>query len=207
MRTVDVVYRRTDEDRLRDPATGKATWLAELLLEPCRNGRLACVNGLGSGVADDKLVHAYVEEMVRFYLGEEPLIESVPTYDLTDPGCRAEALARLDELVVKPRSGFGGHGLVVGPHARAEDVRAAARRIEERPESWVAQETVTISRHPTVERCELVPRHVDLRSFVISAGDEPWVLPGGLTRVAFGAGALVVNSSQNGGGKDTWVVS
>ncbi|MDQ3720490.1 MAG: circularly permuted type 2 ATP-grasp protein, partial [Actinomycetota bacterium] len=171
VRTVEVVYRRTDQDRLRDPATGKPTWLAELLLEPCRAGRLACVNGLGSGVADDKLVHAYVEEMVRFYLGEEPLIESVPTYDLTDPGCRAEALARLDELVVKPRSGFGGHGLVVCPHARAEDVRAVARRIEEHPSSWVAQETVTMSRHPTVERCELVPRHVDLRSFVISAGD------------------------------------
>ncbi len=205
-RTVDVVYRRTDEDRLRDPATGKATWLAELLLEPCRAGRLVCVNGLGSGVADDKLVHAYVEEMVRFFLGEEPLIESVPTYDLTDPDCRAEALARLDELVVKPRSGFGGHGLVVGPHARADDVSAAARRIEEHPKAWVAQETVTISRHPTVERSELVPRHVDLRSFVISTGERPWVLPGGLTRVAFGAGALVVNSSQNGGGKDTWVV-
>lgn len=205
-RTVDVVYRRTDEDRLRDPVTGKATWLAELLLEPCRAGSLACVNGLGSGVADDKLVHAYVEEMVRFYLGEEPMIESVPTYDLTDPECRAEALGRLDELVVKPRSGFGGHGLVVGPHARAEDVRAAARRIEEHPKAWVAQETVTISRHPTVERSELVPRHVDLRAFVISGPEGPWVLPGGLTRVAFGAGALVVNSSQNGGGKDTWVV-
>lgn len=206
-RTVDVVYRRTDQDRLRDPATGRATWLAELLLDPCRAGRLACVNGLGSGVADDKLVHAYVEEMVRFYLEEEPVIESVPTYDLTDPACRAEALDRLEELVVKPRSGLGGRGLVVGPHARAEDVRAAARRIEDRPMSWVAQETVTISRHPTVERGRLVPRHVDLRAFVISAGEEPWVVPGGLTRVAFGAGALVVNSSQDGGGKDTWVVA
>ena len=132
-RTVDVVYRRTDEDRLREPATGKPTWLAELLLEPLPRGRLRVVNGLGSGVADDKLVHAYVEEMVRFYLGEEPLIESVPTYDLTEPACRAEALDRLDELVVKPRSGHGGQGLVVGPHAHGQDVKAAARRIEEEP--------------------------------------------------------------------------
>jgi uncharacterized circularly permuted ATP-grasp superfamily protein len=206
-RTVDVVYRRTDEDRLREPVSGKPTWLADLLLEPCRRGRLACVNGLGSGVADDKLVHAYVEEMVRFFLGEEPLIESVPTYDLTDPTCRKEALERLDELVIKPRAGHGGHGLVVGPHAEAEDVKAAAGRIEEEPLAWVAQETVSISRHPTVEGQELVPRHVDLRCFVVSRGDDAWVLPGGLTRVAFDRGALVVNSSQNGGGKDTWVVS
>ncbi len=205
-RTVDVVYRRTDEDRLREPESGKPTWLADLLLDPVRRGRLGVVNGLGGGVSDDKLVHAYVEEMVRFFLGEEPLVASVPTYDLTDPTCRGEALGRLDELVFKPRAGHGGHGLVVGPHAGKEDLDEIARRIDEEPSAWVAQETVSISRHPTVEGSELVPRHVDLRCFVLCDGEDPWVLPGGLTRVAFGEGALVVNSSQNGGGKDTWVL-
>jgi uncharacterized circularly permuted ATP-grasp superfamily protein len=205
-RTVDVVYRRTDEDCLRDPCSGQPTWLADLLLDPLRRGRLGVVNGLGSGVADDKLVHAYVEEMIRFYLGEEPLVESVPTHDLTDAACRREALERLDELVIKPRSSYGGHGLTIGPHAGGEDLEESRRRIEEDPLAWVAQETVSISRHPTVRGAELVPRHVDLRCFVLSDGGEPWVLPGGLTRVAFDEGALVVNSSQNGGGKDTWVV-
>ena len=143
---------------------------------------------------------------MRFFLGEEPLVESVPTYDLTDPTCRAQALERLDELVVKPRSGHGGHGLVVGPHATSEDVKAAAQRIEEEPLAWVAQETVSISRHPTVEGRDLVPRQVDLRCFVLTGEDDAWVLPGGLTRVAFGEGALVVNSSQNGGLKDTWAL-
>ncbi len=205
-RDVDVVYRRTDEDRLHD-GHGRPTWVAEMLLDPCRSGRLACVNAFGSGVSDDKLVHAYVEAMVRFYLDEAPLIRSVPTYDLAVPAVRDSILARIDEVVVKPRAGHGGYGIVVGPHASQEDRELAARRIEAEPEDWVAQETVMLSRHPTVDGNTLSPRHVDLRAFAVSVEDQVEVAAGGLTRFGRAPGALVVNSSQNGGGKDTWVLS
>jgi uncharacterized circularly permuted ATP-grasp superfamily protein len=205
-RAVDVVYRRTDEDRLSDDH-GKPTGIAQLLLEPILNGKLACVNAFGTGVADDKLLHAYVEEMVRFYLGEEPLLRSVPTYDPSQPGVLATVLERIDELVVKPRSGHGGYGVVIGPHARPEDLRATAAALSAAPERFVAQETVMLSRHPTVTDGRLEQRHIDLRPFAISDGEAVHVLPGGLTRVAFERDALVVNSSQNGGSKDTWVLA
>jgi uncharacterized circularly permuted ATP-grasp superfamily protein len=203
---VDVVYRRTDEDRLSDDH-GRPTGIAQLLLDPVLGGTLACVNAFGTGVADDKLLHAYAEEMVRFYLGEEPLLRSVPTYDPSQPGMLEEILGRIDELVIKPRSGHGGHGVVIGPHARPEDLRATAARLREAPERFVAQETVMLSRHPTVTDGRLELRHIDLRPFAISSGQGVHVLPGGLTRVAFERGALVVNSSQNGGSKDTWVLA
>jgi len=203
---VDVVYRRTDVDRLRD-AHGRPTWIADLLLAPVRRGGLTVVNPLGFGVADDKLVHAYVEEMVRFYLDEEPLLESVPTYDLGDAEVREAVLPRLDELVVKPRSGLGGHEVVICSRASQDDRRLIARRVAERPEAWVAQEQVTLSTHPTICEGRLEPRHVDLRPYVIGAGADANAVPGALTRVAFEAGSLVVNSSQNGGGKDTWVLT
>jgi uncharacterized circularly permuted ATP-grasp superfamily protein len=205
-RAVDVVYRRTDEDRLHDEH-GEPTHVARLLLEPVLEGTLACVNAFGTGVADDKLLHAYVEDMVRFYLGEEPLLASVETYDPAQPGVLEMVLERIDELVIKPRSGHGGYGVVICPHARAEDVRAVAAKLQRSPESFVAQETVMLSTHPTVNEGRLEPRHVDLRPFAIASGDDVHVLPGGLTRVAFDAGALVVNSSQNGGSKDTWVLA
>jgi carboxylate-amine ligase len=205
-REVDVVYRRTDEDRLHD-GRGRPTWIAEMLLAPIRTGRLACVNAFGGGVADDKLVHAYVEAMVRFYLGEEPLIRSVPTYDLAVPAVRDSILGRIDQVVFKPRSGHGGHGIVVGPHARPEDRERVAERVRAEPENWVAQETVMLSRHPTVDGAALSPRHVDLRAFVVSVGEHREVAAGGLTRFGRDPGSLVVNSSQNGGGKDTWVLS
>ena len=202
---VDVIYRRTDEDRLAD-GTGRPTPLAEVLLEPLRRGTVACFNAFGTGLGDDKLVHAYVEHMVHFYLGEEPLIASVPTYDLGKPDQCDEALARLDELVIKPRTGFGGYGVVIMPHAVREDRDRVERAIRRNPGRYVAQETIALSRHPTISGSRLGPRHVDLRPFVLTAGDDVSVIPGGLTRVAFEAGALVVNSSQNGGGKDTWVL-
>ena len=205
-RRVDVIYRRTDGDRLFERG-GHATPLAQLLLEPLRAGRVACVNAFGSGVGDDKLVHAYVEEMVRFFLDEEPLLRSVPTYDLGEPGSRAEVLDRLPELVLKPRTGHGGHGVVIGPRASREELHALEKRVRERPGRFIAQETVLLSCHPTICEGRLEPRHVDLRPFIISAKDEVTVVPGGLTRVAFGRGALVVNSSQNGGAKDTWVLT
>jgi uncharacterized circularly permuted ATP-grasp superfamily protein len=205
-RAVDVVYRRTDEDRLQDER-GEPTALARLLLEPVLEGTLACVNAFGTGVADDKLLHAYVEDMVRFYLGEQPLLRSVPTYDPAQPGTLETILQRIDELVIKPRSGHGGYGVVIGPHARAEDLRATAAALARSPERFVAQETVMLSRHPTVTDGRLEPRHIDLRPFAIASAEHVRVLPGGLTRVAFERDALVVNSSQNGGSKDTWVLA
>ncbi len=205
-RAVDVVYRRTDEDRLTDDR-GELTGVARLLLEPVLKGTLACVNAFGTGVADDKLMHAYVEEMVRFYLGEEPILKSVPTYDPTRPEVLEMVLGRIDELVVKPRTGHGGHGVVIGPHARAEDLEKTAAALRSAPEQFIAQETVMLSRHPTVTDGHLELRHIDLRPFAISSGESVHVLPGGLTRVAFERGALVVNSSQNGGSKDTWVLA
>jgi len=205
-RAVDVVYRRTDEDRLTDDR-GEPTAIAQLLLEPVLRGTLACVNAFGTGVADDKLMHAYVEQMVQFYLGEEPILKSVPTYDPTQPGILEMVLERIGELVIKPRTGHGGHGVVIGPHAKAEDLDSTAAALRRAPELYIAQETVMLSRHPTVTDGRLELRHIDLRPFAISSGESVHVLPGGLTRVAFERGALVVNSSQNGGSKDTWVLA
>ncbi len=202
---VDVLYRRTDIESLTDDDR-KPTEIGAALLEPCRRGRLACVNAFGAGVADDKLVHAYVEEMIRFYLDEQPILRSVPTYDLQNHAILERALARLEHLVVKPRTGHGGFGIVICAHATAVDRHRVAGRIRAEPHRYVVQETVGLSRHPTVAGDRLAPRHVDLRPFVITVGDQAHVVPGGLTRVAFDEGALVVNSSQNGGGKDTWVL-
>ncbi|MDO8187898.1 circularly permuted type 2 ATP-grasp protein [Conexibacter sp. JD483] len=205
-RRVDVVYRRLDEERLRDDR-GRPTWLAELLLEPWLAGRIGVVNAFGTGVADDKLAHAFVEGMVRFYLGEEPLLQSVPTLDPSDPAVRARVLADPRAHVVKPRAGEGGRGVVVCAHADAADVRAAMAALEREPEQWVAQETVALSHHPTVVAGgRLAPRHIDLRPFVFATRGGETAVPGGLTRVAWEAGALVVNSSQDGGAKDTWVL-
>ena len=204
-RELQVVYRRTDEDRLRE-RDGTATWLADALLAPCRNGTLSVVNPFGAGVADDKLAHAYVDEMVSFYLGEDPLVPSVKSYDLGDPEVLDSVMPRLGELVVKPRTGHGGAGVVVCPHATDEDRRSLAEKVRSRPEEWIAQEMVQLSTHPTVCDGALAPRHVDLRPFVIGSGEAAAAVPGALTRVSFDAGALVVNSSQNGGGKDTWVL-
>jgi uncharacterized circularly permuted ATP-grasp superfamily protein len=202
---VDVVYRRTDECRIRDER-GRLTWLAEALLEPCRSGKLGCVNAFGTGVGDDKLTHAYTEEMIGFYLGEEPLIRSVQTYDPCDPAVRGEVLDRIDELVVKPRDGHGGAGVIVCPHANDSDRELAARLVRDEPQRVVVQETIALSTHPTIVGDHLEPRHVDLRAFVYCGNAGARVLPGGLSRVALDAGALVVNSSQNGGAKDTWVL-
>ena len=201
---VDVIYRRTDVDRLQD-VVGRPTRLASLL-GLIRSGAVRMANVPGTGIADDKLVHAYVEAMIDLYLGEEPLVRSVPTYDLADSATLGYVLGRLDEVVVKPRSDYGGRGVMIGPHANAEDLARVARMIAARPDRFIAQETVPLSRHPTVCEGALEPRHVDLRAFVLTSGEHVHVVPGGLTRVALSRGALVVNSSQNGGGKDTWVL-
>ena len=200
---VDAVYRRTDTDLRRDKH-GALTAVAELLLVPW----LAVVNGFGTGVADDKLVHAYIEEMIRFYLCEEPLMRSVETIDLNDPVALEQVLSDLRGHVVKPRHGHGARGVVVCAHATARDVRRvkAALRRPGAGTDYVAQRTVALSLHPTVVGGQLVERHIDLRPFVFATCDGVTVMPGRLTRVAQDAGALVVNSSQDGGAKDTWVL-
>jgi uncharacterized circularly permuted ATP-grasp superfamily protein len=198
---VDVVYRRTDADRL-DSAVG------ELLYEPVRRGTLGLINQFGTGVADDKLTHAYSEAIIRYYLGEEPVVPAVPSFDLAQPDQLEAALDVFDELVIKPRGGHGGVGVVIAPHARREDLDRTREAVIADPGAWIAQRLVMLSTHPTVTDGRLEPRHIDLRPFVfLGEGGHPRVLPGGLTRVARDAGALVVNSSQNGGAKDTWILA
>ena len=204
MRPVDVVYRRTDEDRVRDEG-GQLTEVARLLVRPWLNGNLGLVNAFGAGVADDKLIHAHVEDFIRFYLRQEPLVRSVPTNSLDTPSERRQTIARLRDHVVKPRHGHGGYGVVIGAHASSEDLERLARELERHPERYISQPVVWLSRHPTVIDGELEPRHVDLRTFAF-CGEQVKLIPGGLTRVALERDMLVVNSSQNGGGKDTWVV-
>jgi uncharacterized circularly permuted ATP-grasp superfamily protein len=202
---VDVIYRRQDDDTLTEP-DGSLSDLGELLLPALRSGRLRCLNAFGTGLADDKLTHAYVERMVDFYLGEEPLLRSVPSYDLSDPDARKEAMARLDELVIKPRGGFGGHGVTIMPRASEPERKRAVGVVRRRPEHFIAQEPVALCSHPTIRGGELQPRRIDLRPFVITWAGGQAAMTGGLTRFAQGAGEMIVNSSQGGGCKDTWVV-
>ncbi len=169
-------------------------------------GNLTIANSVGNGIADDKAVYAYVPEMIRYYLGEEPIIANVDTYLLTDPDQRKMVLSRLDDLVVKPVAEAGGYGLVIGPRATEAELIEVAAKIEADPRNYIAQEVLSLSRHPCLINGSLEARHIDLRPFVLSGADTH-VLPGGLTRVALRKGSLVVNSSQGGGSKDTWVLN
>jgi uncharacterized circularly permuted ATP-grasp superfamily protein len=202
---IDVIYRRQDADSLTE-TDGSLTELGELLLPALRAGRLRCANALGTGLADDKLAHAYAERMIEFYLDEKPLLRSVPSYDLSNEEDRRVAMERLDELVIKPRGGFGGHGVTIMPRASEPERKRAVGVVRRRPEHFIAQEPVEISTHPTIRGDSLRPRRIDLRPFVISGRDGQAVMVGGLTRFAQGAGEMVVNSSQGGGCKDTWVL-
>lgn len=204
---VDVIYRRVDDERMI-AADGTPTELGELLLPALAAGTLGCVNSMGSGVADDKAVHAYVERMIGFYLGEEPLLRSVPSYDLGDPAQRDEALPRIaaGELVVKPRFAFGGKGVAIGPLAAPEELGEVVAAVEADPAAYVAQQPVALSVHPTLLDGKLVGRHVDLRPFAYSGADGVVVSPGGLSRFARVEGEMVVNSGRGGGAKDTWVI-
>jgi uncharacterized circularly permuted ATP-grasp superfamily protein len=205
---VDVIYRRVDDDFL-DPVQFRAD--SQLgcpgLVNAARAGHVTIANAVGNGVADDKLVYTYVPDLVRFYLGEEPILPNVPTYRLDEPDDLAYALAHLDELVVKPVDGAGGKGLVIGPDASKEKLARLREQVRRDPRGWIAQPVVMLSTVPTLINGELQPRHVDLRPFAVNDGNKVWVLPGGLTRVALPEGQLVVNSSQGGGSKDTWVLS
>jgi carboxylate-amine ligase len=204
-RRIDAIYRRLDEDRLSS-ADGAPTPLGELLLPAIEAGRLGVVNAFGTGLADDKLAHAYVGAMIRFYLGEEPLLDSVATIDPADSDGRAGALEEAGEMVIKPRDGFGGHGVTILARASAAERRRALGRLGLEPSRFVIQARVPISSHPTVCGGRLRPRRVDLRPFVVSEAGRQTAMTGGLSRFAQGAGELVVNSSRGGGCKDTWVV-
>jgi uncharacterized circularly permuted ATP-grasp superfamily protein len=177
------------------------------LVNAVRTGGVALANAIGNGVADDKLIYTYVPDLIKYYLREDPMIANVDTWRLEDDAAREEVLDRLEELVVKPVDGSGGKGIVIGPQATKAELDALRLRVTEDPRGWIAQPVVQLSTVPTlIEDC-LQPRHVDLRPFAVNNGEGVWVLPGGLTRVALPEGELVVNSSQGGGSKDTWVLS
>jgi len=206
LKRVDVIYRRIDDDFL-DPKAFRADSAlgVEHLMEVCRNGRVTLANAPGTGVADDKAVYAYVPEIIQYYLREDPILPGVPTYLCGDEKQREHVLANLDKLVVKPTNESGGYGILMGPQATPEEREKCAVSILENPREWIAQPMLTLSTVPTLVGNELKPRHVDLRPFVL-CGKDIYVMPGGLTRVALKEGSMVVNSSQGGGSKDTWVL-
>ncbi|MDR2789321.1 MAG: circularly permuted type 2 ATP-grasp protein [Candidatus Accumulibacter sp.] len=203
---VDVIYRRIDDDFLDPQVFRKDSMLGVPgLLAAYRAGRVTLANAIGTGVADDKSIYPYVPEMIRFYLGEEPILDNVSTYLLRRPDDLAYALDHLPELVVKEVHGAGGYGMLVGPASTKEEIDAFRRRIVAAPEKYIAQPTLALSNCPTFVESGVAPRHVDLRPFVLS-GRHIDMVPGGLTRVALRQGSLVVNSSQGGGTKDTWIL-
>jgi uncharacterized circularly permuted ATP-grasp superfamily protein len=204
---VDVVYRRVDDDFL-DPLAFRPDSLLGVpgIFNAFRGGQVALANAVGTGVADDKAVYAYVPEMIRFYLGEEPVLPNVPTYLGARPRDCAYILEHLGELVVKAVDESGGYGMLVGPHASAAEREAFRLKIEANPRNYIAQPTLALSRHPTWVGGRLEGRHVDLRVYILCAPERTVIVPGGLTRVALRPGSLVVNSSQGGGSKDTWVL-
>jgi uncharacterized circularly permuted ATP-grasp superfamily protein len=205
-RRIDVLYRRIDDDFL-DPLTFRPNSLLGVpgLTASCRLGRISLANAIGTGVADDKAIYAFVPEIIRYYMAEEPILRNVPTYVPTRPADLAFILEHLDELVVKAVDESGGHGMLIGPHASRAERETFRDRIRANPRGYIAQPTLALSRHPCWTDDRLDGRHVDLRPFLLF-GREVTVTPGGLTRVALRAGSLVVNSSQGGGGKDTWVL-
>ena len=203
---VDVVYRRIDEEFM-DPEAFRADSVLGVpgLMRAWKQGNVAIANAPGAGVADDKVIYAYVPDMIRYYLGEKPLLNSVPTYLCMREKDRDYVLANLPKLVVKPANESGGYGIMVGPHSSKATHREFARLIEKDPRNYIAQPTLTLSTAPTYVEGKVQPRHLDLRPFILQSKNT-WVTPGGLTRVALRKGSLVVNSSQGGGSKDTWIV-
>jgi uncharacterized circularly permuted ATP-grasp superfamily protein len=203
---VDVVYRRLDDAFLDPLAFNPDSMLGVPGLLACyRSGNVVLANAIGTGVADDKSIYPYVDDMIRFYLSEEPILKNVPTYQCRKPAELSHVLANLEHLVVKETQGSGGYGMLVGPAATKADIENFRARLIAKPEAYIAQPTLCLSTCPTFVERGIAPRHIDLRPFVLS-GKETRIVPGGLTRVALREGSLVVNSSQGGGTKDTWVV-
>lgn len=208
LQKVDVIYRRIDDDFL-DPRTFRKDSMLGVpgIFDAFRKGRLALANAPGCGIADDKAIYAYVPKIIRYYLSEDPLLDNVPTHLCSDEGERQYVLANLDKLVVKSVNEAGGYGMLVGPHSTEAERSEFADRIRENPRNYIAQPTLALSRVPVIAGDHFEGRHVDLRPYILYGGDDIYVLPGGLTRVALKPGSLVVNSSQGGGSKDTWVLS
>jgi len=205
---VHVIYRRVDDEWL-DPLHFRPDSIVGVagLVNAARAKTVTIANAIGNGVADDKLVYTYVPDIIRYYLNEEPLLQNVESYRLEEPDTLHEVLENLERYVVKPVDGSGGKGIVIGPQSDEATLDALRITLTENPRGFVAQRTVALSTVPTFVENELAPRHVDLRPFAVNDGREVWVLPGGLTRVALPEGGLVVNSSQGGGSKDTWVLA
>ncbi len=205
---VDVIYRRVDDEFL-DPLQFLPGSLLGCpgVLNAARAGNVTLANGIGNGVADDKAIYPKVPDLVRYYLGEEPVLANVDTYLLEDHDQRHYVLDHLDQLVLKPVGGSGGYGLVIGPQASDEQLSRLAVQVSTDPRGWIAQGVVTLSTSPTYTGEGFEPRHINLRPFAVNDGEKVWVVPGGLTRVALPRGSLVVNSSQGGGSKDTWVLA
>jgi uncharacterized circularly permuted ATP-grasp superfamily protein len=205
---IDVIYRRIDDEYL-DPVHFRGDSMLGVtgLVAAMRAGRVSVANMIGNGVADDKLVYSYLPALTRHYLDEDPILPNVDTYRCTDPDSLAYVVSHLEEMVVKPVDGSGGKGLVIGPAADGATLDVLRRRLLDDPRGWIAQPVVQLSTVPTLIDGRLAPRHVDLRPFSVNDGTSVRVLPGGLTRVALPEGQLVVNSSQGGGSKDTWVLS
>ena len=204
---VDVIYRRIDDDFL-DPDVFRRDSMLGVpgLIDVMRSGRVAIANAPGTGVADDKLIYAYVPAMIRYYLNEEPIIDNVHTYLCSRPDDLQYVLEHLEQLVVISVAEAGGYGMLIGPHATRDEIDSFAVKVKAHPRNFIAQPTLKLSTVPSLSEGELYPCHVDLRPYVLR-GKSNWVSPGGLTRVALKRGSLVVNSSQGGGCKDTWVVS
>ncbi|MDQ5848793.1 MAG: circularly permuted type 2 ATP-grasp protein, partial [Pseudomonadota bacterium] len=203
---VDVIYRRVD-DVFLDPLAFRQDSLLGVpgLLSVYRAGNIALANAIGTGVADDKSTYPYVPEMIRFYLGEEPILENVPTWQCKRPEDLEYVLEKMNELVVKEVQGSGGYGMLIGPAAKKAEIESFRSRIKANPANYIAQPTLSLSTCPTFVDEGMAPRHVDLRPYVLT-GKDVRLVSGGLTRVALREGSLVVNSSQGGGTKDTWVV-
>lgn len=208
LRRVDVIYSRIDDDFL-DPLVFRpeSTLGVPGLMAAYRAGNVAIANAPGTGVADDKAMYSYVPDIVRFYMGEDPILKNVSTWRCREPEALRYVLDHLHELVVKEVNGSGGYGMLVGPHATSEARENFRARILAKPHNYIAQPTLALSTSPVFTKSGLAPRHVDLRPFVLSGSDKMRMVPGGLTRVALTPGSLVVNSSQGGGTKDTWVLS
>ncbi|MDH3331994.1 MAG: circularly permuted type 2 ATP-grasp protein [Desulfobulbaceae bacterium] len=206
LQQVDVLYRRIDDDFI-DPLAFRPDSMLGVpgLMEVYKSGKLAMANAPGTGVADDKVIYAYVPKIIKYYTGEEPILPNVPTYVCAEQKERAYVLENLDKLVVKAANESGGYGMLVGPHASQAERKKFAQLIRENPRNYMAQPTLALSRVPSLIEDTIEGRHVDLRPYILY-GKEIYVLPGGLTRVALRKGSLVVNSSQGGGSKDTWVV-
>ncbi len=207
LKRVDIIYRRIDDDFLDPEAFRPDSALGVSgLLNAYRKGNVSILNGIGNGVADDKAMYAYVPDMIRYYLDEEPIIPNVETYFLRDPEQMEYVLEHLDKLVVKNVGASGGYDMLIGPHAEESERELFRKKIIENPSQYIAQPTIKLSRAPAYQEGRFYPCHVDLRVFVMN-GETTHVLPGGLSRVALKEGSLVVNSSQGGGGKDTWILA